>query len=856
MTRGDVPPLRGEWARRTIALVLTLVLVPAAVGAQDVCAVRAGERSSRVNAGTWSPPLDRLLTLSLHDVSLRDALDRWAEGARVRLSYSGDLLPLDRRVCVSWSGVAAGDALVDLVGANTVEPLAAGSDQVVLAPVRRQSMADTRPLTTSDIGLLQRVVITSSSVAMPQRAMTIAMDVLKGPALARQGVTSVSQMVDGAVPGIWLWNQSPSNLLARYGSIRGASSFGLSYPKMYIDGIEVANPLLVTHFSPELVDRIEVIRGPQGAALYGSDAISGVVNVFLRHEGADADGERLQLQTGAGLTESRFAPHAVLAQEHSLTLRTGDLARSASLAISGSSLGDFMPNAFTRELRGAGTMRMIRSRSTVTGTARLYAKEAGLASNPLLSGVRAAPSLYGTGQHRIAGTGAMSDTVAVMAVADSSPQTMQQYTFGATAIFAQSDRWTHTVVAGIDGYRLTNVPDELSPIPSPMDSALRAARGGGDRTTLRATSVAHLFGTSDDRVAATVTFGAEHSLLRQETVANANVARVLGAALADATVWSSSAGLTAQGSASLDDALFLTTGLRLERDGQAGFHQTALLPTIGVATVRNFGGVATKLRGAYGRGIRTARTATREAAMLGMRYAAGPELLAPEQQAGTEVGADVMFGRGLGIHVTRFDQRAYGLIQPVMTGASVASSVGTTARVTYALQNVGEIANHGWELQSSLTHGRLVLEGALSLVDSRVQRLASGYTGDLRAGDRMLAVPARTGSMSATWTGMRWFASVTAMRATDWLNYDRLGLAQLLADTSRVTPMPRGEALRSYWRRYPGVTRLRGNFSRDLKHGLAFTLMADNLLNQQRGEPDDVTVLPGRTITAGLRARF
>ena len=60
--------------------------------------------------------------------------------------------------------------------------------------------------------------------------------------------------------------------------------------KVYIDGIEVANPLLLTQITPELIERVEVIRGPQGAALYGSDAISGVVNIVSRHEGAGPDG--------------------------------------------------------------------------------------------------------------------------------------------------------------------------------------------------------------------------------------------------------------------------------------------------------------------------------------------------------------------------------------------------------------------------------------------------------------------------------------------------------------------------------------------------------------------------------------
>jgi iron complex outermembrane receptor protein len=65
-----------------------------------------------------------------------------------------------------------------------------------------------------------------------------------------------------------------------------------------------------------------------------------------------------------------------------------------------------------------------------------------------------------------------------------------------------------------------------------------------------------------------------------------------------------------------------------------------------------------------------------------------------------------------------------------------------------------------------------------------------------------------------------------------------------------------GDRLRSYWRDYSGVTRLRANFSRDLFHGLSLVLTGDNLLGQQRGEPDNVTVVPGRTVTAGIKAKF
>ena len=129
------------------------------------------------------------------------------------------------------------------------------------------------------VGQLDRVIVTGSTVGASQRSLPVALDVVQGRELAERAAGSLSGALDGVVPGFWLWEQSPLSMLARYGSIRGASSFGVSYPKVYVDGVEVANSLLVTAPRPESVSRIEVIRGPQGAALYGADAISGVMNI-------------------------------------------------------------------------------------------------------------------------------------------------------------------------------------------------------------------------------------------------------------------------------------------------------------------------------------------------------------------------------------------------------------------------------------------------------------------------------------------------------------------------------------------------------------------------------------------------
>jgi iron complex outermembrane receptor protein len=176
-------------------------------------------------------------------------------------------------------------------------------------------------------------------------------------------------------------------------------------------------------------------------------------------------------------------------------------------------------------------------------------------------------------------------------------------------------------------------------------------------------------------------------------------------------------------------------------------------------------------------------------------------------------------------------------------------------RVAYLLQNVGAIENDGWEVQATVSRGPLALASSLTLVDSRVRQIARRYQGELRVGDRMLEVPARTIGGTATWTAPRWTLSASVARADDWINYDRLALTAAFGEALREgTPPPLGPALRGYWREYAGVTRLGVRMDVALRGATWLTLRGDNLLGRQVGEPDNVTVLPGRTVLVGVRA--
>ena len=844
----DARRSRHQVARRGLALLFTLAtavtpIVPSIAGAQS-CPGPSGDLPS---LPPWNAPLDRLVSLHVRDISLRDALDRVSTESSIRLSYTTEMVPLDSRVCASFDSIPLGNALSMLLRETSVLPMAAGNDRVVLAPAQTPGSADARERIPK---ILDRVVVTGNAIEAPARRLTVAMNVVSGEQLSRYSEGNLAQALSDAVPGLWVWQSAPTTLLAHYGSIRGSSSFGSSYPKIYVDGIELSNPLLVTQFAPETVERVEIIRGPQGAALYGNDAISGVINIVTRHDGSNG-GPSAIVRSSVGAASSAFVPRAAITQDHAVTIRGGSNAQSGSLSFSSGGVGEFLPGAFVRHTAGSAGFRAVRSNFIASGTARVFASTSRDPISPLFSD-------------------SVSATRSGMVI----PESVREYTAGGTATFIANDVWTHTIVAGFDASRVSNIPDYHTPLPSASGPNVGSAGGNANLATLRFSSVARV-GTPD-KLESSLTLSAENSWLDFRSQAETTTTQSGTTPIASIVRRMTTAGV-AQANFAWRDAGFLTAGLRLERNSSLGATSTySALPMIGVAALRDAGPVTIKLRSAYGRGIRAATTPIRETAWFDPRRESRLLDLAPEQQSGVEAGMDLIVGKVFGLQVTRFDQLASGLIQRVAyvtsehTDGSTSGSDGGSGRdeppppvqpyapsdrhIAYLLQNVGEITNRGWELKGDLQLSSLTLSGTYSTVDSRVRRVASNYIGDMRVGDRMLEVPASTGSVTAGWLGGGWNSSITASRSWDWIDYDRVALAGAFSNSTQTDAQLVGQQLRNYWLRYSGVTRLRASVGRNLFRGLSLTINGENLLNRQHGEPDNITVVPGRTLSIGLRA--
>jgi hypothetical protein len=892
---------------RVIATIGALLFLPDPAGAQ-VC------DPVTLPAASWPSPLDRRVTVRGGDVPLRDALERVAAISGIRLSWSDALLALDQRVCLEATDAPLGALLASLTGLFAVAPRVAGPSLVVLAPVPAPSRPPGigRVSAPPRIASLERVVVTGTLAGGAQRGLSTALAVVTGDVLEARDDDDLSRALDGSVPGVWMWRQAPASVTARYGSVRGASSFGVSMPKVYLDGIEVANPLVVAHLPAESVDQLEVLRGPQGAALYGTDAISGVMHIVTRPPGQVDGGPALRLRAQAGAIGSRFAEPSVFAQEYLLSGRTGSASRAAHGTLSFVRTGAYLPGVESRQWSGSARARQVGSRHVLDGTLRVVAADVAAGSNPLLlDAMRAGLNLPDSLLRVLSAARARRwhDSMATALALDASPQqSVRQLTVGVTGTLHPNARWTHRATLGVDGYTLNGTPEGPSPLPSAADSALRAAEGSALRASARASTTATW---RDDRWRRTLTLSTEHALLREatsngvlalprgavgtvtakgtlsgkptdgsigasSTVSPAGARGNLGPtgtlttgalpATDLSTVWRQTNGVVAQFDADWRERWYLTAGARLERS--AGFTDRALLsvlPMAGTALLFDLPSATVKLRAAYGRGIRPPR-ATIGAGAITRAVVLPNAALEAEQQAGTEVGLDLSAGRHATLQVTRFDQRASGLVQPVTLSLPVPAAppgLGTTAesdplrrRLAYQLQNVGAIHNRGWELAVALRGGPVSLQGTYSTVDSRVDAVRRGYTGDLRVGDRVLDVPARTWGATVRLEQGGWDLGLQATRVEDWIGYDRLAAVEAYASSRRPSVEFVGPALRQFWMRYAGVTRLGATVSRALRGNVSLQLRGENLLDVQTGEPDNATILPGRTLTLGVRARF
>jgi TonB-dependent starch-binding outer membrane protein SusC len=193
-------------------------------------------------------------------------------------------------------------------GRYRVAGVPAGTHQVRVT--RLGYAAETRPATVTpgqEVSIdfqvgptavqIDEVVVTATGETQRRRETGNAVSVVQPTAQQLATTTNIAQVLTAAAPGVYVNSPGGTVGSANRIRIRGANSISLSNePLLIIDGVRASNQIVgsgtqgtigvggqqssrLNDINPDDIESIEVLKGPAAAALYGTAAASGVIQI-------------------------------------------------------------------------------------------------------------------------------------------------------------------------------------------------------------------------------------------------------------------------------------------------------------------------------------------------------------------------------------------------------------------------------------------------------------------------------------------------------------------------------------------------------------------------------------------------
>jgi len=144
---------------------------------------------------------------------------------------------------------------------------------------------------------VDEVVVTALGVSRSKKALGFAVQDVKGEELTKAKENNIINSLSGKVSGVQITNSSGAVGASSRIVIRGASSLGGSnQPLFIVDGVAISNSEFgnadgygganrgngASDINPDDIENISVLKGPNAAALYGSQAANGVILITTK----------------------------------------------------------------------------------------------------------------------------------------------------------------------------------------------------------------------------------------------------------------------------------------------------------------------------------------------------------------------------------------------------------------------------------------------------------------------------------------------------------------------------------------------------------------------------------------------
>jgi TonB-linked SusC/RagA family outer membrane protein len=163
-----------------------------------------------------------------------------------------------------------------------------------------------------DVTQLSEVVVTALGAEVDKKSLGYAVQDLKGDELLKARETNVVNSLAGKIAGVQITGSSGAVGASSRIVIRGANSFGNNQPLFVVDGVPISNDNFggtanegvnrgngAADLNPDDIESINILKGPNAAALYGSRGANGVVIVTTK---SGKKGQGLGISVNSSLT--------------------------------------------------------------------------------------------------------------------------------------------------------------------------------------------------------------------------------------------------------------------------------------------------------------------------------------------------------------------------------------------------------------------------------------------------------------------------------------------------------------------------------------------------------------------------
>jgi len=646
------------------------------------------------------------------------------------------------------------------------------------------------------------------------------------------------------------WGQYPAG--AAGFSFRGttvAACWDCSDAKVFVDGIEVAVGSFaansIYNITPDQIERIEVVRGPQASTLYGSDALGGVVQIFTKR-GTGAQRPQVSVTTEIGRMERLFGSGGVPKQHHSVSVvgRTGDA--SYRLGASYSAIGEYAPDYSDQSPNVDAGVRF----------------EQGRFLGDLMTRISQSTTDWGYDPD-MAALAAGTDWIWNHAPTNSRSIYRLQ-TITSRLGFQAMPQWRHELTAGIDRIEYESYkrkPTFNEPSDSLVDYNNSAERKGSInyRTALEL--------PIGEALTSTFTAGVDyHRWVRDYWYALEAKSTEPFVPLGGPNVYAiqqrttDNTGLYGQFQLGMRESVFLNAGIRTEKRTMNGLEATGsqwpLVGKFGATYVRDIQSHTFKLRASYGSSIRQNHILN---SLPDFRSwpdgwtrttLANPDLK-PERQDGYDLGLDAILGRRMSVSISYYNQGMKDFIQ--------ADVLEPYPHAVWRYENIALVRNKGLEVEGALDLGRLNIRGNFGTISSKPEDLGPLAAQPGReVGKQLWFVPKNSAALAVT------VEPLARTRISTTLSHQgsMFGLEYKKRQKCRLTDSPewclsgQWAGWDEWWMDLPSVTTVNLNVERELPRSMLGFFKVEDLTNSWNKWAGFGQLYFSRTVSVGVQARF